>query len=281
MAERDSSVWHAARKKMPDGMKWCSWHKAPGRLALFGVCNTSKSGLRQICRLGSREAKRKRQLDANPLYVPRTIYIKPDCEVPLGKRWCNHHSCFCDTRSFSKSDTNQDGLKGSCRKAVSERGFKNNGQTRLIVTKYNPPPSGMSWCSYHSTFEPIESFAERTPSAKTKSPVQGFCRIGEKEYRIVNFESAHARGHKRRAKLSGGLTNFKAADIADIRRMQGDRCAYCRIDLKGRGCRDHIMPVKLNGTNDRRNIQLTCRRCNLRKGSKHPLVFARSLGWLL
>jgi 5-methylcytosine-specific restriction endonuclease McrA len=41
------------------------------------------------------------------------------------------------------------------------------------------------------------------------------------------------------------------------------------------------MPLARGGTNHRRNIQILCPSCNLRKGWKHPIDFAQEMGRLL
>ena len=53
---------------------------------------------------------------------------------------------------------------------------------------------------------------------------------------------------------------------------QGWRCRYCDTDIRGRGKShlDHITPVIKGGTSDVANLQLLCRRCNIRKGGHAP-----------
>jgi len=65
------------------------------------------------------------------------------------------------------------------------------------------------------------------------------------------------------------------------RKAQKDRCAYCHKKL-GRGYHvDHIVPLARGGTNERRNIQITCKQCNHIKRDKDPIKFAQELGRLL
>ena len=74
-----------------------------------------------------------------------------------------------------------------------------------------------------------------------------------------------------------------AADIADILRMQRKRCAEpsCRKSLANGYHVDHIKPLIRGGSNDRRNLQALCPKCNGRKGAKDPIDFAQELGRLL
>lgn len=50
------------------------------------------------------------------------------------------------------------------------------------------------------------------------------------------------------------------------------KCNYCGGDVsgKGRSALDHIIPVAQGGTSDKENLQILCRRCNIRKSDKSP-----------
>lgn len=85
---------------------------------------------------------------------------------------------------------------------------------------------------------------------------------------------------RRAAKASAGGSHTDQ-DVRDIRQMQKDRCAVCRIDLKRRGQLDHITPLARGGSDDRRNLQLLCKACNCRKQALDPIDFMRRRGLLL
>jgi 5-methylcytosine-specific restriction endonuclease McrA len=59
------------------------------------------------------------------------------------------------------------------------------------------------------------------------------------------------------------------------------KCADCRTSIRKSFHKDHIKPIALGGSNDIRNIQLLCPKCNLSKHSKHPIDWARQNGRLL
>lgn len=90
-----------------------------------------------------------------------------------------------------------------------------------------------------------------------------------------------ALAHAHRARRSGFLGRYSSDDIADILRLQRGKCAYCRLDIRKYFEVDHIKPVINQGSNLRRNIQLTCKKCNRSKGKKDPLDYAKSLNRLL
>lgn len=84
----------------------------------------------------------------------------------------------------------------------------------------------------------------------------------------------------RRARKMQSFGQYTVDDVADILRRQKRRCAYCRCRLDGYHV-DHIVPLSRGGGNDRRNIQILCEPCNLKKHAKDPIDFARENGRLL
>jgi hypothetical protein len=84
-------------------------------------------------------------------------------------------------------------------------------------------------------------------------------------------------GKARRRLVVGEHT---AEDVQRILKQQRGRCAYCRNKL-GDFHVDHIVAVANGGTNDARNIQLTCAKCNREKSARDPIHYAQILGRLL
>lgn len=85
------------------------------------------------------------------------------------------------------------------------------------------------------------------------------------------------RANKRRSKSD---SKRRKRVIRDLMPKQNGRCAYCRTPLTEIHV-DHIQPRARQGSNARRNLQLTCAPCNLAKGAKDPIEFARETGRLL
>ncbi|MER9768954.1 HNH endonuclease [Mesorhizobium sp. M0189] len=109
----------------------------------------------------------------------------------------------------------------------------------------------------------------------------------EKEYsRLYSKkfpERKRASEGKRRAQKRGcGGGSYTPQDIREIINLQDNRCAYCRVKLRGFNFHiDHIKPLARGGSNDRRNLQVTCARCNISKGAKDPLEYAKFIGKLI
>lgn len=90
-----------------------------------------------------------------------------------------------------------------------------------------------------------------------------------------------AKSHRRREKDPDTGSLFTEKDVRRIFASQKGLCACCGRKLATNFERDHIIPLALNGTNDPKNIQLLCRRCNRKKSDKHPVDFMREQGYLL
>lgn len=86
---------------------------------------------------------------------------------------------------------------------------------------------------------------------------------------------------KRRAREKGANGSFSRADLNDIFNGQRGKCAYCACRLENKYHVDHIVPLSKGGANEKRNLQILCRRCNLQKGARDPIIHARSLGMLI
>lgn len=84
----------------------------------------------------------------------------------------------------------------------------------------------------------------------------------------------------RRAKQASSGGSFTTRDIDAIRLQQRGKCAGCgkshlRLEV------DHVIPIKLGGSNKTTNLQLLCRKCNASKGAMHPVDWAIKIGRLV
>lgn len=104
-------------------------------------------------------------------------------------------------------------------------------------------------------------------------------------YAKLWYSDPHNRAlhRNKRRSLEIGASGFHTpADTKAILSAQDHRCAYCRTDLrKAKRHLDHIMPLSRGGSNDPSNLQWLCAPCNLSKGAKDPIDFARERGLLV
>jgi 5-methylcytosine-specific restriction endonuclease McrA len=85
----------------------------------------------------------------------------------------------------------------------------------------------------------------------------------------------------RRARMKGAQGSHTGQEVLDLLKSQKSLCVYCRISLKKKYHKDHIVALAKGGTNDIKNIQLLCPTCNMRKNAKDPVRFAQEMGMLL
>jgi 5-methylcytosine-specific restriction endonuclease McrA len=86
---------------------------------------------------------------------------------------------------------------------------------------------------------------------------------------------------QRRARETSSIGVHTSEDVAEIYKAQRGKCAYCRKKLKSKYDVDHVVPISKGGSNDRKNLQITCPTCNRQKGARDPIFHARMLGKLL
>jgi 5-methylcytosine-specific restriction endonuclease McrA len=101
------------------------------------------------------------------------------------------------------------------------------------------------------------------------------------KWRSENRDKTRRYGHNYRARKVSAPGSCSPEQAAAIRKLQRDRCAYCRIKLNGDGHLDHIVPLSKGGANFPRNLQWLCGPCNSSKQDREPEVHARRLGKLL
>lgn len=96
-----------------------------------------------------------------------------------------------------------------------------------------------------------------------------------------NPERIRAIRHSRRAKVKGNGGKLSPNIVQTLMILQKGRCACCKKSLEEGYHLDHIMPIALGGSNSDENVQLLTPKCNLSKGTKHPIDYMRGKGLLI
>jgi 5-methylcytosine-specific restriction endonuclease McrA len=85
-------------------------------------------------------------------------------------------------------------------------------------------------------------------------------------WRATHRENCRASWHRYHARKIGNGGTYSAAEWYALCDLWGNKCLYCGATK--RLTVDHIVPIKLGGPNIITNLQLLCRSCNSRKGTK-------------
>lgn len=102
------------------------------------------------------------------------------------------------------------------------------------------------------------------------------------EWRIKKASDITVMKRNERAKKRNAPGSHTLEDVEYLFLMQKGKCAICKRCLLENGKHvDHVIPLSLNGSNDKLNLQLLCPSCNLSKHNKHPVDFMQSRGYLL
>jgi 5-methylcytosine-specific restriction endonuclease McrA len=102
-----------------------------------------------------------------------------------------------------------------------------------------------------------------------------------REWRRANKDKVNVWVRNRRAKLKQLSGSHSYADIQFLLTQQRGLCACCRVDIRKTFQVDHVIAVSAGGANDRSNLQLLCKPCNLKKRARDPVEFMQSRGFLL
>lgn len=97
-------------------------------------------------------------------------------------------------------------------------------------------------------------------------------------YRKKNPHKCREFNKNRKNRKTGRLPR---GTISSIGEMQKWKCAICRKGIRKQFHVDHINPLAKGGAHAPNNIQLLCPTCNVRKSSKDPIDYMKSLGRLL
>ena len=101
-------------------------------------------------------------------------------------------------------------------------------------------------------------------------------------HRLMKKSSTLRSSLKKRSKEYNVVFDISLEAIRDkFYRAYGRKCRYCgvRLTIKNMVC-DHIRPISNGGDSTEINLQMICKRCNIRKGHLPHSDFIKLLRWL-
>ena len=173
------------------------------------------------------------------------------------------------TTEFHKNSSKRDGLYCHCKLCSRE--------ARVNRYNANSEKAKQSAAAYRSA-KPEKVKATKAAWAKS-NPEKN--RSSCAKWRAANKLARRILDNNRNARkrVAGGKLS---KDIADkLITLQRGKCACCGQLLGNDYHLDHIMPLKLGGTNTDDNMQLLRATCNLQKNAKHPVDFMQQRGFLI
>ena len=106
-------------------------------------------------------------------------------------------------------------------------------------------------------------------------------RLYEKNNPDKTKELSRVKSNRRRARLAGSGKQYTRHDVNRLYELQRGKCANCRCSIFDGYHVDHRIPVAKGGDNSPGNIELLCKKCNLKKAAKLPHEFAQENGRLI
>lgn len=122
----------------------------------------------------------------------------------------------------------------------------------------------------------------RIKTRKRRLANPNYAKVSIQKWALKNPEARRVYTSRRRKLEKSSTDHYRLADVRKLLILQKNKCASCLCVLAANSYHvDHVMPLFLGGDNSKRNIQILCPKCNLRKAAKHPIDWAAENGRLL
>lgn len=224
-------------------------------------------------------------------------------------------SCCLETKSkqdFFKASCCKDGLRGECKACVSAKHkiysaanaskISEQKKSRYYADGADVVRRERSASYYSKNRERIKEASRRWHAdnasyvSERRKTVREKLNAQANRWRSLNRHKARAttnawyarnkdrlkpgrKAAKASRRSAGKVSNKSVEFLMDVQR---GRCACCKMIIRDkRHHLDHIVALASGGDNSIGNLQLLCPPCNLSKGSKNPVDFMQSRGFLL
>lgn len=130
-----------------------------------------------------------------------------------------------------------------------------------------------AWCKVCSRISVKESYARNKDKSDQRNKQYRSVnkeKVAEwqRRWREENPEKKRAQKMRHRARVANAEGSHTQADIQQMYADQNGLCAYCAKELNGDFHVDHMQPLFKGGSNDWTNLAISCKSCNLRKGTQ-------------
>lgn len=195
--------------------------------------------------------------------------------------------CFCcnETKELDLFPTHKqmaDGHLNKCKACIKEYSaeyYQNNKEhlkeLSTLWIKNHPEQASESRKAWRKENPQIEEGIKYRQDNKGRISI----RVNEWRKQNPDFKRVSSHNYRQRKRDQGGRLSRGLSE--KLFKLQKGKCACCKLPLGDDYQMDHIIPLKLGGTNTDDNIQLLRAKCNAQKGAKHPIDFMNQRGFLL
>lgn len=156
-------------------------------------------------------------------------------------------------------------IRGGCVICVREWSRDHARKPEVIVKRKN-------W--WKNNPEKALEYSRKSYAAKGES-----LRANASRWKRANPDKVNVINQNRRAARASATGTLTHAMTDARMKEQKSRCAWCGTKITRRSAHiDHVVPLARGGEHSSRNFVMACAPCNLKKGAKDPLVWARETG---
>jgi len=215
---------------------------------------------------------------------------------------------------FVKRKSSRDGLSShckACKSADSRRWYEQNSEKKRATNKAWAEANRERMRPYYAAYyqanrERLDAlnaaWARKNPAKRAEWALADYYKhkpkrlsamrkwqernadyvaMKSREWRQANPEAVRALRWNYKARKRAAPGHHTGKDISQLFASQRGRCACCGCCIRRGYHVDHIVALSKGGSNWPSNLQLLCKRCNLRKKDKDPFDFAMENGRLL
>jgi 5-methylcytosine-specific restriction endonuclease McrA len=196
------------------------------------------------------------------------------CEKEFKRKHFNQRLCSSECKELAIKRASQK-YKKTEKGVASEMKWRANPIKKEIDKKYMQTPDARKKAVIRATrclanSPELQEKKRLRDKAFAKTPLgREYNKKASKKYsKTIKGKAAQRAGKARRRALENNVDgSFTKEELILKFKECGDACVHCGTEEKLSV--DHIVPLKLGGTNYIENIQPLCTPCNSRKGARH------------
>ena len=182
-------------------------------------------------------------------------------------------------KSCTKCGVKDRNKYGQCRlcKRLADTKYRKENCEKIKLTKYKYRKVNSEKIKVYMTkWRRVNHKKQKLAVAKWRKANPEKVKLFTTNWQKANLEvrRIHYHNYYARLRTNGGKLSTNLAKI--LYKEQKGKCACCQEPLGNNYHLDHIMPLILGGKNEDQNVQLLIAKCNMSKGGKHPIEYAKT-----